>query len=295
MSQSTQFWPFILVGLLAACTPQTRPTPSPPITRNPSIPTSPDSTRASARTKLSIYQPGSTRYAFQLQSVVQSVIGDSVPRVDSSRLTAIFSANYTPVPQSRFIRAFVATDSVTVSTLSAPVTAPLVLPNQSYSLDIDPLSGKVTVGRTVQTCSQEMLEGPFHGDEVTPAIPANSAQSWTDTSTYSGCRGGVSLRFTRVSNYRRDTIASSQTGEPLVRVFRVVDVVVTGFGSQWQQAVQATGHGTSTDTLTIRMTPPRLQSVSGSGRLELLFKSALRSQQFLQATTSQITAQPDTR
>jgi hypothetical protein len=295
MSQTVRFQQLILAGLLSACVTQNPRATPPTVSPSPSAPTSADSTRTSAKSELGIYQPGNVRYALQLKSVVQTAIEDSVPRVDSSRLTAILSAKYSPVPQSRLVHALMVSDSVTLSALATTITPPVVLPNQSYSMDIDPSSGKITVSRAVQACSQESVEGPFHGDEITPAVPSNGARFWADTAIYSGCRGGVLLRFARVSTYQRDTVATSAAGEPFTRVYRTVDVTVTGTGSQWQQAVEATGHGTAADTLVIRTAPAQLQSISGSGRLELFFKSALRSQHFVQTTTSQVTAQPSTR
>jgi hypothetical protein len=171
----------------------------------------------------------------------------------------------------------------------------VTLPNQSYSMDIDPVAGKITVGRTVQACTQESDNGPFHGDEITPSIPSRGAPLWADSSTYSACRGGVLLRFARVATYRRDTASASQLSDSLARVFRAVDLVVVGTGSQWQQAIEATGHGTSADTLIIHTKRSLLQSVSGTGRLELSFKSALRLQHFVQTTTTRITARSSGR
>jgi len=222
-------------------------------------------------------------------------MGDSVPRVDSSRLTTILYAKYSAVAQSRFVRGVMTTDSVTLSTFANAGVSTVVLPDQSYSMDIEPLIGKVTVSHTTKACTQENNDGPFHGDEVTPSIPSSGTQLWSDTSTYSVCRGGVLFRFTRVASYRRDTVFASQVSDSLVRVFRTVDVVVAGTGSQWQQAIEATGHGTSVDTLTIHTKRSRLQSVSSTGRLELTFKSTLRFQRFVQTTTTRITALPTAR
>jgi hypothetical protein len=222
-------------------------------------------------------------------------MGDSIPRVDSSRLTAMLSAKYSLVPQSRFIHGVVTTDSVTLWAFTNAGTPAVILPNQSYSMDIDPLLGKIAVGRTTQACTQENNDGPFHGDEITPAIPSSSAQLWADSSTYSVCRGGVLLRFARVASYRRDTVSASQISDSLARVFRVVDLVVAGTGSQWQQVVEATGHGTSVDTLMIYTRRLQLQSISGTSRLELSFKSPLRLQHFVQTTTTRITARPSAR
>jgi hypothetical protein len=289
MRQPMAVWQLIIIGLLCACTTQ-RPRTETPVFTNPSPVRSQDSLRTSKLDNVSIYQPGDTRYTLQLKSVVQTTMGDSIPRVDSSRLTTILSAKYSPVSQSRLIHGVMTTDSVTLWTFTNGSGSTVVLPNQSYSLQIEPLIGKIIIGHMTQACTQENTDGPFHGDEITPSIPASGVQLWADSSTYSVCRGGVLLRFARVASYRRDTVSTSQVSDSLIRVFRAVDLVAVGTGSQWQQAIEATGHGTSVDTLTIDTKRLRLQSVSGTGRLELSFKSALRSQHFVQTTTIRITA-----
>jgi hypothetical protein len=294
MRQSTPVWQFIVVGLLCACATQ-RPTTSTPVSATPSPTKLQDSLHTSKRDDASIYQPGDVRYTLQLKSVVQTTMGDSIPRVDSSRLTAILSAKYSLAPQSHFVHGVVTTDSVTLSTFANAGAPTVVLPNRSYSVDIDPLAGKITVGHTTQPCTQESDDGPFHGDEITPLIPSTGARLWADSSTYSACRGGVLFRFARVASYRRDTVSAPLVSDSLARVVRAVDLVVVGTGSQWQQAVEATGHGTSVDTLMIHTRRLQLQSVSGTGRLELSFKSALRLQHFVQTTTTRITAQPVAR
>jgi hypothetical protein len=294
MRQPMLVWQSVVVGLLCACATQ-RPRTETPVSTNPNPVKSQDSIRTSKLDDASIYQPGDVRYTLQLNSVVQTTMGDSVPRVDSSRLTAILSAKYSLVPQSRFVRGVMTTDSVTLWTLTNANAPAVVLPNQSYSMDIDPLAGKIAVGHTTQACTQEKDDGPFHGDEITPSIPTTGAQLWADSSTYSVCRGGVLFRFARVASYRRDTASAPQSSDSLARVFRAVDLVVVGTGSQWQQPIEATGHGTSVDTLMIHTKRLQLESVSGTGRLELSFKSALRLQHFVQTTTTRITTRPTPR
>ena len=295
MSRLTPVWQFVVVGLVFACTAQRPSVASTPVSTDPSAPRSADSIRAPTASSYGIYQPGDARYTLQLKSIIQTITGDSVPRVDSSRLTAILSTKYSLVAQSRFIRGVVTTDSVALSTFVPLSTPTVILPNQTYSIDIDPLSGRITVNRGAQACTQEGVDGPFRGDEVTPAISSNSTQTWADTSMYTACRGGVLLRFTRISSYQRDVTLSSSTSDSLTRIFRTVDLTVTGAGTQWQQTVETTGHGVSADTLWIRSIRPQLQAVSSTARLELFFKSALRSQHFVQTTTTRISARQSSR
>jgi hypothetical protein len=291
MRQPMPVWQLIFVGLVCACATH-GPRTETPVFTNPSSIKSQDSVHTSKLEDASIYQSDDVRYTFQLKSIVQTTMGDSIPRVDSSRLTAVLSTKYSVVPQSRFVHGVMTTDSVTLWTFTSASAPAVVLPNQSYSLDIDPLAGKIVVNHTTQACMQGNDDGPFHGDEITPSIPSSSTQFWADSSTYSVCRGGVSFRFARVASYRRDTVSALQVGDSLTRVFRAVDLVVVGTGAQWQQAIEATGHGRSVDTLVIHTKRSQLQSVSGTSRLELSFKSALRLQHFVQTTTTRITARP---
>jgi hypothetical protein len=83
--------------------------------------------------------------------------------------------------------------------------------------------------------------------------------------------------------------------EALAQIVRTTEVLITGSGSQWQQPVEASGHGTAVDTLMISISRSRLQSISGFTQLEMSFKSALRSQRFTQTTTTQIIARPNAR
>src|SRR4051812_47956160 len=91
----------VILSVFSACTtqkPQVEPTPTPSV---PNAQSRSDSLDTSIRSALTIYQPGDAQYAFQLKSIVQVVMGDSIPRVDSSRMTAVLSARYLAVPQSR--------------------------------------------------------------------------------------------------------------------------------------------------------------------------------------------------
>jgi len=284
-----------ILSVISACTAQKPQIVSTPIPSGPNAQSRSDSLGTPVRSALTIYQPGDVQYTVQMKSIVQVVMGDSIPRVDSSHLRAVLSAKYVATPQSRFIRATVVADSVVLSTFAAS-TGTTALPNQSYSMDVDPTSGRGTVARSVSSCSQDVIEAPFHGDEVVPTVPSNSAtQFWADTTNYSACRGGVSLRFTRVSNYQRDTVTVGTAAEALAQIVRTTEVLITGSGSQWQQPVEASGHGTAVDTLMISVSRSRLQSISGFTQLEMSFKSALRSQRFTQTTTTQIIARPNAR
>jgi hypothetical protein len=76
----------------------------------------------------------------------------------------------------------------------------------------------------------------------------------------------------------------------MIEIIRTSDVVVTGSGAQWQQPVQASGHGNSVDTLRVRQFPLRLSSIIGNASLEIDFRSLFRIQHFVQITTSQFTS-----
>jgi hypothetical protein len=143
-----------------------------------------------------------------------------------------------------------------------------------------------------QLCHQESSNQLFRGDEVTPAIGSRTLQSqnWIDTSLFSGCRGGIPLRITRIAEYRATSPTAQNLDTGTIQIIRTSDVLITGSGSQWQQPVQVSGHGSSVDTLKLRQLPLRLFSITGNSHLEIDFRSLFRTQHFIQITASQFTS-----
>jgi hypothetical protein len=277
----------VLVMLTAACVqPSSSPSPLPPSTHE--VPAAHDSTRIGSGLAVNIYRPGSMSYDYTLTSRIRSITGDSIPRVDTTEVSALVSATFGSSEGRSAYRAEIAIDSAVITSSSITGENRFV-PRRVQSISIDPESGKLQHVQVEPTsCTFGQSEPPLLGDELLPVIPARDivGRSWADTTRYQLCRGGVALLVTRVARYR------AQMDNPLpegtaasIRVFRVSEVTFTGQGNQWQQPVQASGIGSSIDTLTIGGTPARLRSINGSSQMQIEFHSGIRLQRFLQAST----------
>lgn len=279
--------PIMCVMLMVACVqPSSSPAPLPPSSQE--TPISDDSTRIRSGLAVNIYRPGSTSYDYTLTSTIRSITGDSIQRVDTTSLTAVVSATFGSSEGRRTYRAEIAIDSAVIT--SSSITGEnRFSPRRLQATWIDPESGKLQHDQVQPTaCTLGQSEPPFLGDELLPVIPARDivGRSWADTTRYQLCRGGVTLLVTRIARYRAqiDNPLPQETG-PALHIFRVSEVTLTGQGNQWQQPVQASGTGSSIDTLTIGGTPARLRSIIGNSRMEIEFHSRIRLQRFLQAST----------
>jgi len=242
---------------------------------------------------LNIYEPGQLVYEYRTHAVIQSIAGDSIPRLDSTRIQATVFATFSN-DQETGKRAEVFTDSVVVTTAglnTAPQTASF--PPQRYLIEIDPRSGQIRRERDrTSVCTVDSVTPLFVGDEVIPMIPATAltARAWVDTTRYHICRGGIQLDVTRIARYQ--VIAEPTTPptgtEKLASIIRTSDISLKGQGLQWEQRVQASGAGTSSDTLAVALDPARLQSVASHARLEIEFQSDTRRQRFVQRSETQI-------
>ena len=276
-------------ALISACSTRGVPTSRVPIPSKPSSDRSPNVLTSGSKALVSIYEPGNTVYTIQLKSTIETVVNDSVSQVDSTRLTAVISTTYSN-PSPQLAHAVIMVDSITLFR-SSTGSSSTSLPPQSFSFDVNQSTGKsIKLAPLQQSCTPKEVEELFHGDEASPAIPVNSElESWADTSSYNLCRGGISLHVTRMSNYQRVSRGSSVESQILNKILRTTEVLISGAGTQWQQAVEASGHGTAVDTLQIQSLPVRLQTISGNSQLEMVFKSPLRSQRFIQTTETQLT------
>jgi hypothetical protein len=271
------------------CAPQPpqAPTPAIPSSRNPAPM---DSANRTSDFLLDVYRPGSIHYDFQLISTIQSIAGDSIPRTDSTRITAVLTETFgTAVPPQAVIDATLKADSILVVTTPGAVSD-VALQTQFVPLRLDRLTGKIaSAAPTITECTQSTVAFIFRGDEAVPAIPrsVSFARSWADTSASEVCRGGVRLQFTRIARYR---IEESAINPLEARILRLSDIQVKGSGSQWQQPVQVNGEGSSIDTLIVNRDASRIQRISGRSHLNLEFQSPIRVQRFLQTSTTTITA-----
>ena len=262
-------------AVLQACTttPGQRPSPDP----NPIIATpNPRPDSSADKTFPNVFQAGTLIYDFTTSSTVQSIAGDSVPRTDTTKATALISVTFTPGSDAQVVQALVLIDSGQVlrqRVLQQDTLGP-------YTITVVPRQAVRISRPAVQPCS---LEQPqlLTGDEVLPALPVGSVlpPRWADTTQYDLCRGGISFRVTRVAEYQPQGALGALDDDSLV-VIRSTQVSLEGRGVQWQQPVEATGRGVSTDTLTIAR--QRLVEIDGATNVEITFRSQFRTQTFRQ-------------
>ena len=286
--RATISWSAVLS--LAGCA--SRPTPpSVPASQQDRPPvTAVDSTVHPSSAPLDIYRAGSIRYDYRLTSTVQSIAGDSIPRTDSVRITAVLTATFNGDATQRVTDATLKADSIIIATQPGS-TASSSLQTQFVPLRVDRSSGRITSPRAILAeCTQETQDVVFHGDEIVPAVvrEGSASRSWADTSTSEVCRGGLRLQLARIARYRVEASTSTQPAQ--TTVIRVTDVRVSGNGVQWQQPVQVSGEGSAVDTLSVGGIPPRLRQLSGQSQMELEFRSPMRTQRFLQRSATAIAA-----
>lgn len=228
-----------------------------------------------------IFQHGTATYDLTITSTVEATTaGDSLPRTDSSHVTAMLSASFTPLT-NQVTRADVRIDSISVVTPGSTTPSPGVI--HAYQIRIG-FDGRLSIQRPSVSTSCT-LEQPtiLTGEEILPVVPPMSAipQSWSDTARFELCRGGIRLNVTRIAEYRRVPATSPHENMP-IHIVRSTRTAFEGQGTQWQQAVEAIGKATTVDTLIL--SGSRLLSISGETHLELGFQSQFRAQEFRQVS-----------
>jgi hypothetical protein len=243
--------------------------------------------RSSDTRLLTPFHPGRVVYDLRVTSVIQSLLGDSIPRTDSVRLNSVVSAEFMLGVHELQIEAAVQTDSTRLVSTSSP---PLQFQVSQHKYIIDRTGQVHSTSTTPQVCSTQ-IDNPIRGEEILPRFPAMNSllDAWSDTTLYDLCRGGVLLRAKRVSTYRR---IASLSDSPTVQFIRQSYLTLTGRGSQWDQPVEATGSGDSVDTLTLSRTQPRLTRIVGSARFEVKFLSRFRNQVLRQSSQSELHLRP---
>ena len=234
------------------------------------------------------FHPGRVIYDLTVTSVIESLVGDSVPRVDSVRLSSVVSAEFTMSVREPQIDANTQADSTRL-VLATNQAIQLGTVRQKYTID---RSGRVhRIPSTPQACGMG-ADNPVTGEEILPRLPSVGAlpQSWSDTTRYDLCRGGVLLHAIRVATYHRFPLPDSSTSTS--QFIRHSHLMLTGRGSQWDQPVEATGSGDSIDTLTVSHTESRLTRIDGSARLEIQFLSRYRNQVLRQFSHFQLRLRP---
>jgi hypothetical protein len=231
-----------------------------------------------------IYQPGELQYRVQVSSAVQLIGSDSIHRIDSTRVIGNLTVRLSTVSGRDQILAEVRSDSMLL-TIGAGTSVPMAS-GMPLVFHIDLHDGRVMSSEPAQntSCTQDSKqELPFSGREVLPSIHLQPVNTWVDTSATTMCRDGILLVVTRVASYIRRE--SSDSARQLLRSTRVT---VAGMGSQWGQQVEVTGEGAATDTLYLSGAPLRLRESVGSSHLQLRFHASLKTQEFVQTTTTRV-------
>ena len=231
------------------------------------------------------YAPGHLQYDLQIFSETRAFAGDSVHRSDSTRVIGLITTTFATGSHRNTAIVRVEFDSVSVirgSGTSVPLRA-----NGSLTFTINTQIGEVEPTNQVRldSCSKEDLESsPIDGREVLPTIHTLATpNTWTDTLSTSTCRGGALLRITRIASYTR-----VESPDSTLHIARITQFQITGNGQQWNQRIEVSGDGTSTDTLRLGGFPLRLLDVAGSSQTRLIFKTELRLQQFIQTSRTHI-------
>ena len=260
---------------------------------------SPDSTATFVISLATLYSPGSVHYRYQATSVTESTLGDSIPRIDSMHVTALLSATFQASSSPGLIQVITQADSIQLALKpNAGVMGARVelsqRGKQQDTLEINRMTGQVRSRPYTRSCNQETIDPVFRGDEIIPTLPERVPISKTlvDTLTREICRGGVLLHMTQIT--RSELAPYSKTDSTAgYRVIRFTETQLSGTGLQWQQSVEVSGHGTTTDTLTIsHFGSLRLQHVVTTSRAEIGFRSTRRNQRFSQTVTTKITMRP---
>lgn len=232
-----------------------------------------------------IFQHGAVTYDLIVRSAVEAIAGgDSQLRTDSSQVSAVLSAFFTPLTD-QLTRADIRVDSISVVASGSTTQSPGV--THTYQVGIG-LDGRLLIQRPRGSTSCT-VEQPttITGEEILPVVPPMSVipESWSDTSRFELCRGGIRLNVTRIAEYRRIPIISPQENVS-VHIIRSTRTAFEGQGTQWEQAVEATGKATTVDTLIFSSS--RLLSTSGETHLDLRFRSQFRAQEFRQVSRMEL-------
>jgi hypothetical protein len=281
----TRLWIVSVIGflVLAGCTTTTPPPaterPEPRI-RNPAVV---DSSMI-ANIHTTAFTPGRLQYDFQTSSITRALAGDSTHRADSAHVIGILTATLTAGPSRNTVVARIEADSISVTTGSG--TSVPVSSSELFVFTIDTRSGRVAPANkeATQDCTKRGVDSsPLYGREVLPSIHIPAVQMWTDTAHTSTCRGGVLLAITRIASYTR-----LPSPDSIPQLLRSTQFQINGNGRQWDQKIEVSGDGISTDTLRLSGSPLRLREVTGSSQTKLLFRTQLRVQEFIQTSTAHI-------
>ena len=272
-------WIAIPVGLSGACSRSQAPA-------NTSIPaTVLDSSQRPNSNVLAIYAPGLLNYQLEQHSIVQgrSPRDSTSLESDTVNLTAQVSLVLAMSP-SHLVSVQVHADSIRSQKTGGTTISVQSSPPINYLLD--PFTGRIDSVPTSlkqDDCRAELSQVVVSGRELLPVISPSHPTYWTDTTSYSVCRSGILLNIIQVARYSAGQNPDVNTR----KLFRMTDLIISGTGIQWGQPISVTGTAITSDTLDFSAQPnERLQQVRATAQLHITFKSALRSQDFIQTVQS---------
>jgi hypothetical protein len=237
--------------------------------------TNPTSYRVSP---VQLFHPGNALYEYRTLSIVHVTTGDSVPRADTTTVTALVSAEFQAVANDNLtIQASVTIDSIAVRTGSSTIS--------QYHPHTDTLRISTSTGRVSRvnaqkiSCGEQGQELLVRTDDVVPSLLTTQKGTWSDTLVRQVCRAGIQLQAHRVTSYQLDSTVSE------LRLLRITKTTFSGRGIQWNQPVESAGQSISADTLFLDLSNRRrIQRIRGTTQLQMNFRSQLRNQQFEQST-----------
>ena len=228
---------------------------------------------------LQIYEPGELHYDVQIKSVLEPVLGDSIHRRDSTQTSSIIQVRFAHTNVDGEVLAIARVDSTILRSID---NTPVQLPAGVFTFHINPKTRQISADQRID-CSDTTIASdlPIHGLEILPIITPSDAEYWVDTSQVQICRGSITLSLTRIATY---TVIDR--GPAPIQILRTSTMTISGSGYQWNQRVVVSGQGSATDTLLVDES--RLQRINANARLEVVFNSPLRHQEYVQVTSTLI-------
>jgi len=237
--------------------------------------------RDSATSRVSVvdlFRSGNAVYDYHAVSTIRVATGDTIPRADTSIVTAVVSVIFeAPVRDNLTTQARITSDSIMVRT---GINSIVRSNSRTDILKINTGTGKVrSTDSQNLPCTIQTQDALIRVDDIVPSLPTTRVTTWSDTVIRHICRAGIQLETHRVASYQLDSAANE------ARILRTTTTTFTGRGVQWDQPVESTGQSSSIDTLFFDpITRRRITHIQGSTRLQLNFRSQLRNQQFEQLT-----------
>lgn len=275
-----------VLGALSGCAP--RLTPRVNAELSPTVSPSQADSIAANRTQIIALRPSTSRYTYRANATITAI--DSISRTDSIQTSAVVTVTLTASISSDVEVAIVQVDSAVIQASSSTTSSTTINQSEEHKASINTKTGHVGLLPREQLCTQQSNEPILRGDEVLPVIRrVIETQRWIDTSQYQFCRGGINFQMTRIAEYFATTLSDTSANNRYIT--RTVAIELRGQGTQWQQSVQALGHGSATDTLYLTEGFSRLQRLVTHSQVSIDFLSTMRMQHFIQAVSAEFIIQ----